>query len=47
MEGRWPLQIEDRVARAIVVEKETHRLELTRYVVLNPVRARTVRSARD
>jgi len=33
--------------KAIVVEKETHLLELTRYVVLNPVRARTVRSARD
>ncbi|MDD5264163.1 MAG: transposase [Candidatus Bipolaricaulis sp.] len=33
--------------KAIVVEKETHLLELARYVVLNPVRARAVRSARD
>lgn len=33
--------------KAIVVEKEVHLLELARYVVLNPVRARAVRSARD
>lgn len=33
--------------KAILVEKETHLLELARYVVLNPVRARAVRSVRD
>jgi REP element-mobilizing transposase RayT len=33
--------------KAILVEKETHLLELARYVVLNPVRARAARSARD
>jgi REP element-mobilizing transposase RayT len=33
--------------KAILVEKESHLLELTRYVVLNPVRAGTVRSAHD
>ena len=33
--------------KAILVEKETHLLELARYVVLNPVRARMVRSAKD
>jgi len=33
--------------KAILVEKETHLLELARYVVLNPVRAKMVRSARD
>lgn len=33
--------------KAIVVEKESHLLELARYVVLNPVRARMVRSAKD
>jgi putative transposase len=33
--------------KAILVEKETHLLELVRYVALNPVRARAVRSARD
>jgi hypothetical protein len=33
--------------KAILVEKETHLLELARYVVLNSVRARAVRSARD
>ncbi len=33
--------------KAILVEKESHLLELARYVVLNPVRARAVRSARD
>jgi hypothetical protein len=33
--------------KAILVEKEPHLLELARYVVLNPVRARAVRSARD
>jgi putative transposase len=47
LQGRWPLQTENRAARAIVVEKKTHLLELARYVVLNPVRARAVRSARD
>jgi len=33
--------------KAIVVEKESHLLELVRYVVLNPVRAKMVRSVRD
>jgi len=33
--------------KAILVEKESHLLELARYVVLNPVRAKVVRSARD
>jgi putative transposase len=33
--------------KAILVEKETHLLELARYVVLNPVRARAVRTVRD
>jgi REP element-mobilizing transposase RayT len=33
--------------KAIVVERESHLLELARYVVLNPVRARMVRSAKD
>ncbi len=33
--------------KAILVEKESHLLELARYVVLNPVRARMVRSPRD
>jgi putative transposase len=33
--------------KAILVEKESHLLELARYIVLNPVRARLVRSARD
>jgi REP element-mobilizing transposase RayT len=33
--------------KSIVVEKESHLLELARYVVLNPVRAKMVRSARD
>jgi putative transposase len=33
--------------KAILLEKETHLLELVRYVALNPVRARAVRSARD
>jgi len=33
--------------KGILVEKEPHLLELARYVVLNPVRARAVRSARD
>lgn len=32
--------------KAILVEKDTYLLELARYVVLNPVRARMVRSAR-
>ncbi len=32
---------------SIVVEKESHLLELARYVVLNPVRAKVVRSAKD
>lgn len=33
--------------KAILVQKESYLLELARYVVLNPVRARMVRSARD
>ena len=33
--------------KAILVEKESHLLELARYVVLNPVRAKMVRSACD
>jgi len=32
---------------AILVEKDRHLLELARYVVLNPVRARMVRSCKD
>ena len=32
---------------AVLVEKETHLLEVCRYVVLNPVRARMVRGAGD
>jgi len=33
--------------KSIVVEKESYLLELSRYIVLNPVRAKMVRSARD
>ena len=33
--------------KAIIVQKETYLLELARYIVLNPVRARMVRSAKD
>jgi len=33
--------------KAILVEKESYLLELVRYVVLNPVRAKMVRSVRD
>lgn len=33
--------------KAILVEKETYLLELARYIVLNPVRAHMVRSAKD
>jgi len=33
--------------KAILVEKEPYLLELARYIVLNPVRARMVRSAKD
>lgn len=33
--------------KSIVVEKESHLLELARYVVLNPIRAKIVRSAKD
>ncbi|MGD2083746.1 MAG: transposase, partial [Chromatiales bacterium] len=33
--------------KAVIVQKETYLLELARYVVLNPVRARMVRSARE
>jgi len=33
--------------KAIVVQKESYLLELARYIVLNPVRAGMVRSARD
>ena len=33
--------------KAILVEKESHLLEVARYIVLNPVRAKLVRSASD
>ena len=33
--------------KAIIVQKESYLLELARYIVLNPVRARMVRSAKD
>jgi putative transposase len=33
--------------KSVLVEKESHLLELARYVVLNPVRAKMVRSPRD
>ena len=33
--------------KAILVQKESYLLELARYIVLNPVRARMVRSAKD
>lgn len=33
--------------KAILVEKDSHLLELARYVVLNPVRAKMVRAAKD
>ncbi len=33
--------------KAILVQKEAYLLELSRYIVLNPVRARMVRAARD
>jgi len=33
--------------KAILVQKETYLLELARYIVLNPVRARMVRTAKD
>jgi len=33
--------------KAILVEKESHLLELARYIVLNPVRAKMVRGVRD
>ena len=33
--------------KAILVQKETYLLELSRYIVLNPVRAEMVRSAKD
>lgn len=33
--------------KAILVEKDNYLLELSRYIVLNPVRARKVRSAKD
>jgi len=33
--------------KAILVEKESHLLELARYIVLNPVRAGAARSAKD
>ncbi len=33
--------------KSIVVEKKSYLLELARYIVLNPVRAKMVRSARD
>jgi putative transposase len=37
----------DRAARAILVERDAYLLELARYVVLNPVRAKMVRTAKD
>jgi len=33
--------------KGILVEKDSYLLELSRYIVLNPVRARMVRAARD
>jgi putative transposase len=33
--------------KSVLVEKESHLLELARYVILNPVRAKMVRSAKD
>jgi len=33
--------------KAILVEKESYLLELARYIVLNPVRSRMVRAAKD
>jgi len=33
--------------KAIIVQKENYLLELSRYIVLNPVRAQMVRSAKD
>ncbi len=33
--------------KGILIEKESYLLELSRYIVLNPVRARMVRSAKD
>ena len=33
--------------KAIIVQKDTYLLELSRYIVLNPVRARMVRAAKD
>ena len=33
--------------QAIIVQKETYLLELTRYIVLNPVRAQMVRSTKE
>jgi len=33
--------------KAIIVQKESYLLELARYIVLNPVRARMVRAAKD
>lgn len=34
-------------SKSILVEKESYLLELSRYIVLNPVRARMVRAAKD
>lgn len=33
--------------KAVIVQKETYLLEVARYIVLNPVRARMVRAAKD
>lgn len=33
--------------KAIIIQKETYLLEVARYIVLNPVRARMVRTAKD
>lgn len=33
--------------KAVIVQKESYLLELSKYIVLNPVRAKIVRSAKD
>ena len=45
--GRLMMLWQDGRFKAILVEKESHLLELARYIVLNPVRAKMVRSVRD
>ena len=51
---QWFNRTHDRVGhvfqgrfKGIIVQKESYLLELARYIVLNPVRARMVRSAKD